>query len=124
MILRLCDSLKRSSCHFQESATYYLPNPLSEYGGDAVVFKLANGGQVRRSRESRTQLLCTVAADLLNVDAEDFCRAGLCMCSSGKASGNPAVRPNFHCQKEKLLILQVYAPSLIRWVSDFLVRGG
>jgi hypothetical protein len=101
MILRLCDSLKRSSCHFQESATYYLPNPLSEYGGDAVVFKLANGGQVRRSRESRTQLLCTVAADLLNVDAEDFCRAGLCMCSSGKASGKSCGQAEFSLPKGK-----------------------
>jgi hypothetical protein len=49
----------------QESATYYLPSPSSERGGDAVVFKLANGGQLRRSRESRLSycVLCSTRAD-------------------------------------------------------------
>lgn len=53
----------------QESAACCVPNPASEAGGDAVVFKLANRGQPRRSWELRVSscALCTVhcAARLL-----------------------------------------------------------
>jgi hypothetical protein len=71
---------------------------------------------------------------VLYVDAETFCISavkaelertlgGAVHVQRWQSSAEICGQAEFSLPKEKLLILQVCAPSLIRWVSDFLVRG-